>query len=211
MNKSYDSISGRNKFSDIFSGIVGALLGITLAVSITETFFSFDFKVYPKKIVVFLFVLIIIVFVLYCGVMQRRYFLLNEKIVYGLKRKKIQYEDIHTLLFTLAEPPRGVYNIRYNKSYLYHKAAGYKEYISQIRISPQKNTLSKSIRKMEWIFSFNCYDKNLLKPLIDNCNADIYVTWSFLFMNQWTINDFSKKYDIALKKIHLVLDNEKWM
>ena len=30
-------------------------------------------------------------------------------------------------------------------------------------------------------------------------------------MNQWTINDFSKKYDIALKKIHLVLDNEKWM
>ena len=53
MNKSYGSISGRNKFSDIFSGIVGALLGITLAVSITETFFSFDFKVYPKKIVVF--------------------------------------------------------------------------------------------------------------------------------------------------------------
>lgn len=211
MNKSYDVITGRNKFSDIFSSIVGGLLGITLAVSITEAFFSFDFAVYPKKIVVFLFVLIIMVLVLYCDVMQRRYFILEEKILYGLKRKEIQYENIHTLLFTLAEPPRGLYTIRYNKSYLYHKDTGSKEYISQIRISSQKDILSKSIREREWIFSFNCFDKNLLKPLIDNCNAEIYVTWSFLSMNQWTINDFSKKYNITLKRIHLVIDNEKWM
>ena len=211
MKKSYDFITGRNKFLDIFSSIAGGLLGIILAVSITEAFFSFDFTVYPQKIVVFLFVLIVIALVLYCGAMQRRYFLLDEKIVYGLKRKEIQYENIHTLLFTLAETPRGLYSVRYNKSYLSYKNAGSKEYISQIRIGSPKNILSKSIQEREWIFSFNCYDKNLLKPLIDNCDADIYVTWSFLFTNQWTINDFSKKYNIPLKKIHLVTDNEEWM
>lgn len=65
---------------------------------------------------------------------QRRYKLLDEKIVFGFKEKEILYHDINSLVFTLTYRPKGIYDIGLGEPYLYIKENGVKKYICNITI-----------------------------------------------------------------------------
>ena len=54
---------------------------------LTELIFSFDFKIYPKKIIFFIGTLIICLVVFYFFLSQRRYRLLEQKLIYGIRKK----------------------------------------------------------------------------------------------------------------------------
>lgn len=41
---------------------------------------------------------------------------------------------------------------------------------------------------------------------IKESNSDVYVTRSFLVYNNWTINEFSRIYNIPTEKIQLIND-----
>ena len=121
MNKSYDYIMGGSKFSNLFDFISGIIICILFSFCLSELIFSFDFKIYPKKIIFFIGSLIVLLFIFYCFLSQRRYRLLEQKLVYGVRKKNILYKDINTLIFTLSTTPRGIYNIGLTEPYFYTK------------------------------------------------------------------------------------------
>ena len=55
-------------------------------------------------------------------------------------------------------------------------------------------------------YSFKCHDKLSIYHLIKESNSDVYVTRSFLVYNNWTINEFSRIYNIPTEKIQLIND-----
>ena len=55
-------------------------------------------------------------------------------------------------------------------------------------------------------YSFNCYDTKSIFNLLHNSEANIYVTKSFLIMNNWTINRFCEEYNISMEKAQLIND-----
>ena len=87
MNKSYDYIMGGSKFSNLFDFISGIIICILFSICLSEVIFSFDFKIYPKKIIFFIGSLIVLLFIFYCFLSQRRYRLLEQKLVYGVRKK----------------------------------------------------------------------------------------------------------------------------
>lgn len=171
--------------------------------------------IYPKKIIFFIGSLIVLLFIFYCFLSQRRYRLLEQKLVYGVRKKNILYKDINTLIFTLSTTPRGIYNIGLTEPYFYTKKKGRKEYISNITvyINEVKNIKEQYDKKITNgnlkstpSYSFNCHDKLSIYHLIKESNSDVYVTRSFLVYNNWTINEFSRIYNIPIEKIQLIND-----
>lgn len=218
MNKSYDRIMGDNKFCGIFAIIMGGLMCILLSFSLNEIIFSFDFKIYPQKILLFIIILALLLSGFYYFISQRRYKLLDEKLVYGANRRNILYSHINTLVFTLAASPKGIYNIGLYKPYLYMNERDGKRYISNIAIflTEMKN-MHKAYDEeiidgnlgINPAYNFNCYDSMVITNLIHNSKAYIYVTRSFLFYNNWTINKFSAEYDIPIERVQLINDKIK--
>lgn len=185
MNKSYDYIMGGSKFSNLFDFISGIIICILFSFCLSELIFSFDFKIYPKKIIFFIGSLIVLLFIFYCFLSQRRYRLLEQKLVYGVRKKNILYKDINTLIFTLSTTPRGIYNIGLTEPYFYTKKKGRKEYISNITvyINEVKNIKEQYDKKITNgnlkstpSYSFNCHDKLSIYHLIKESNSDVYVT-----------------------------------
>lgn len=189
MNKSYDYIMGGSKFSNLFDFISGIIICILFSFCLSELIFSFDFKIYPKKIIFFIGSLIVLLFIFYCFLSQRRYRLLEQKLVYGVRKKNILYKDINTLIFTLSTTPRGIYNIGLTEPYFYTKKKGRKEYISNITvyINEVKNIKEQYDKKITNgnlkstpSYSFNCHDKLSIYHLIKESNSDVYVTRSIM-------------------------------
>ncbi len=215
MNKSYDYIMGGSKFSNLFDFISGIIICILFSFCLSELIFSFDFKIYPKKIIFFIGTLMVFLVIFYCFLSQRRYRLLEQKLVYGVRKKTILYKDINTLIFTLSITPRGIYNIGLTEPYFYTKKKGRKEYISNITVYKNKvknikeqydTKITNGNLKSAPSYTFNCHDKRSIYHLIKESNADVYVTRSFLVYNNWTINEFSRIYNISIEKIQLIND-----
>lgn len=215
MNKSYDYIMGGSKFSNLFDFISGIIICILFSFCLSELIFSFDFKIYPKKIIFFIGTLMVFLVIFYCFLSQRRYRLLEQKLVYGVRKKTILYKDINTLIFTLSITPRGIYNIGLTEPYFYTKKKGRKEYISNITVYKNKvknikeqydTKITNGNLKSVPSYTFNCHDKMSIYHLIKESNADVYVTRSFLVYNNWTINEFSRIYNISIEKIQLIND-----
>ena len=188
MNKSYDYIMGGSKFFNLFDFISGIIICTLFSFCLSELIFSFDFKIYPKKIIFFIGTLIICLVVFYFFLSQRRYRLLEQKLIYDIG---------------LTEP------------YFCTKKKGRKEYISNITVytNEMKNIKEQYDTKIingnlknTPSYSFNCHDKLSIYHLIKESNSDVYVTRSFLVYNNWTINEFSRIYNIPTEKIQLIND-----
>ena len=54
MNKSYDYIMGGSKFFNLFDFISGIIICTLFSFCLSKLIFSFDFKIYPKKIIFFI-------------------------------------------------------------------------------------------------------------------------------------------------------------
>ena len=215
MNKSYYYIMGGSKFFNLFDFISGIIICTLFSFCLSELIFSFDFKIYPKKIIFFIGTLIICLVVFYFFLSQRRYRLLEQKLIYGIRKKTILYKDINTLIFTLSTTPRGIYDIGLTEPYFCTKKKGRKEYISNITVytNEMKNIKEQYDTKIingnlknTPSYSFNCHDKLSIYHLIKESNSDVYVTRSFLVYNNWTINEFSRIYNIPTEKIQLIND-----
>lgn len=197
MNKSYDYVWGNRKFIFWFDVISGVICCTGLSYCLTEFFFSFDFKVTFQKILIFTILLALLLRLFYLFIKRRRYELLEDKIVYGFRRKEILYRSINSVLFTLALTPSGQYNIGLSEPYIWIKENGTKRYISHITIYlAEMNPVHK--------FEFNCYNAKSIANLINYSEADIFVKKSFLSRNNWTIDKFCKEYSISADKVHLV-------
>ena len=125
------------------------------------------------------------------------------------------YRNINSLVFTLAYRPKGIYDIGLGGPYLYVKENGAKKYICNITICLAKpNILLKSYKGNKSAkaigivsdYSFNCYEPKSIFTLLHNSEASIYVTKSFLILNNWTINRFCKEYHISMEKVQLIND-----
>lgn len=215
MNKSYDYIFGSGKFVNWFDIITGGVVCSAMSFSLTEMLFSFDFKMSFQKALIFTILLVFFLLLFYCFIKQHRYKLLDEKIVFGVRKKEILYRNIHSLIFTLASRPRGIYDIGLSEPYLYIKENGAKKYICNITICLAKpNILLKSYKGNKSAkaigivsdYSFNCYEPKSIFNLPHNSEASIYVTKSFLILNNWTINRFCKEYHISMEKVQLIND-----
>ena len=215
MNKSYDSIFGNGRFTDWFDKIAGVLICFAASFCLTEVLFSFDFKVNFQKALIFSILFLFFLRVFFYFIKQRRYKLFDGKIVFGARETEILYHNIHSLVFTLADRPGGIYNLGLGEPYLWIKEQGEKNYICTITIyliqpditqKSYKGNLSTGTIKSASAYRFNCYDRKSIFHLLDHSEATVYVTKSFLLANRWTINGFCEKYHIALKKVQLIND-----
>ena len=215
MNKSYDSIFGNGKFSNWFDIVTGVIVCLAMSFSLTEVLFSFDFKVSFQKALIFTILFAVLLLCFCCFMKQCRYKLLDEKIVFGFREKDILYRNINSLFFTLASRPNGIYNIGLGEPYLWIKENTKKKYICNITIClAEPKVIQKryegniSARKIgvSSAYSFNCYDTKSIFNLLHNSEANIYVTKSFLIMNNWTINRFCEEYNISMEKAQLIND-----
>lgn len=205
MNKSYDYIFGNGKFNNWFDIITGIFVCSALSFCLTEVLFSFDFKVNFQKILFFTILFLSFLLLFYYYIRQRRYKLLEDKIVLGFREKEILYRNINSLVFTLAYRPKGIYDIGLGEPYLYVKENGAKKYICNITICLTKpNIIQKTAASSA--YSFNCYDTKSIFNLLHNSEASIYVAKSFLVLNNWTINRFCKEYNISMEKVQLIND-----
>ena len=119
MIKSYDYILGNGKFINLFDIITGVIICSAISFCLTETLFSFNFKLSFQKVLIFTILFLLLLLLFYYFIKQRRYKLLDDKIVFGFRKKEILYRNINSLVFTLTYRPKGQYDIPYsiNKSY----------------------------------------------------------------------------------------------
>lgn len=215
MNKSYDYICGNGKFSNWFDIISGVIVCLAISFSLTEVLFSFDFKISFQKVLIFTIIFVFLLGLFYCYMKQRRYKLLDEKTVFGFREKEILYHDIHSLVFTLAYRPKGIYDIGLGEPYLYIKENGVKKYICNITICLiEPNIMLKNYNGninakkigLPSAYSFNCFDMRSIFNLLHSSAANIYVTKSFLIFNNLTLNSFCKEYNISIEKVQLIND-----
>jgi hypothetical protein len=215
MIKSYDYILGNGKFTNWFDIITGVIICSAMSFSLTEVLFSFNFKFNFQKVLIFTILFLLFLLLFYYFIKQRRYKLLDEKIVFGFRKKEILYRNINSLFFTLTYRPKGIYNIGLGEPYLYVKEHGTKKYICNITIClVNPNIMQKSYEGnitaekigVSSAYSFNCYDIKSIFNLLHHSEASVYVARSFLILNKWTINRFCKEYDISIEKVQLIND-----
>ena len=101
MIKSYDYILGNGKFTNWFDIITGVIICSAMSFSLTEVLFSFNFKFNFQKVLIFTILFLLFLLLFYYFIKQRRYKLLDEKIVFGFRKKEILYRNINSLFFTL--------------------------------------------------------------------------------------------------------------
>ena len=132
MIKSYDYILGNGKFINLFDIITGVIICSAISFCLTETLFSFNFKLSFQKVLIFTILFLLLLLLFYYFIKQRRYKLLDDKIVFGFRKKEILYRNINSLVFTLTYRPKGQYDIGLGEPYLYVKEHGTKKYICNI-------------------------------------------------------------------------------
>lgn len=207
MIKSYDYILGNGKFINLFDIITGVIICSAISFCLTETLFSFNFKLSFQKVLIFTILFLLLLLLFYYFIKQRRYKLLDDKIVFGFRKKEILYRNINSLVFTLTYRPKGQYDIGLGEPYLYVKEHGTKKYICNITICLVKpNIMQKSYEGnitaekigVSSVYSFNCYDIKSIFNLLHRSEASVYVAKSFLILNNWTINRFCQEYNILL-------------
>lgn len=215
MIKSYDYIWGNGKFNTWFDIITGVIVCSGISFCLTELLFSFDFQVSFQNALIFLILFLFFLLLFSCFMKQRRYKLLNEKIVFGFREKEILYRNINSLFFTLAFRPNGIYDIGLGEPYLRLRENGKKKYICNITIClAEPKAIQKSYTGninagkigVSSAYSFNCYDIKSIFNLLHHSEVNIYVTKSFLLFNNWTINTFCKEYNISIEKVCLIND-----
>lgn len=215
MIKSYDYILGNGKFINLFDIITGVIICSAISFCLTETLFSFNFKLSFQKVLIFTILFLLLLLLFYYFIKQRRYKLLDDKIVFGFRKKEILYRNINSLVFTLTYRPKGQYDIGLGEPYLYVKEHGTKKYICNITIcliEPniiQKNyngNISAKKIGLSSAYSFNCFDIKSILNLLHSSAANIYVTKSFLIYNNLTLNSFCKEYNISIEKVQLIND-----
>ena len=121
MIKSYDYILGNGKFINLFDIITGVIICSAISFCLTETLFSFNFKLSFQKVLIFTILFLLLLLLFYYFIKQRRYKLLDDKIVFGFRKKEILYRNINSLVFTLTYRPKGQYDIGLGEPYLYVK------------------------------------------------------------------------------------------
>ena len=85
-----------------------------------------NFKFNFQKVLIFTILFLLFLLLFYYFIKQRRYKLLDEKIVFGFRKKEILYRNINSLFFTLTYRPKGIYDIGLGEPYLYVKEHGTK-------------------------------------------------------------------------------------
>ena len=215
MIKSYDYILGNGKFINLFDIITGVIICSAISFCLTETLFSFNFKLSFQKVLIFTILFLLLLLLFYYFIKQCRYKLLDDKIVFGFRKKEILYRNINSLVFTLTYRPKGQYDIGLGEPYLYVKEHGTKKYICNITICLVKpNIMQKSYEGnitaekigVSSVYSFNCYDIKSIFNLLHRSEASVYVAKSFLILNNWTINRFCQEYNISIEKVQLIND-----
>ena len=80
MIKSYDYILGNGKFINLFDIITGVIICSAISFCLTETLFSFNFKLSFQKVLIFTILFLLLLLLFYYFIKQRRYKLLDDKI-----------------------------------------------------------------------------------------------------------------------------------
>lgn len=172
MIKSYDYILGNGKFINLFDIITGVIICSAISFCLTETLFSFNFKLSFQKVLIFTILFLLLLLLFYYFIKQRRYKLLDDKIVFGFRKKEILYRNINSLVFTLTYRPKGQYDIGLGEPYLYVKEHGTKKYICNITICLVKPNISLDAKWGDGKTFFVRQIEEVLKYVLANQRAD---------------------------------------
>lgn len=206
MSKKYDRIWGRNIFVSIFCDL--SVMGVCLFLDWNCMVLLCLGKQFLNKIgcILCMFILEMVLYKLI--IKQRKYMILDEKLTYGYK-KEIYYFNIKALFFSLAEAPRGVYNLKLNKSYVYNRKSREKRYISNVQICTSNIKRINDEYEIIPTYSFFCYEPKTIIKMINNSHAHIYVSSSLLSSNNWNLSEFMDEYSIKTNKVIVLNDQRK--
>lgn len=222
MNKIYDRyFNGR--ISPIILAIFMVIPDICFIIFVI---YDLIFDVYIDHIDAFISsIFLILVFTITFIVYTKRYIysMNNICIKIGFGKKSVCFSQIKAIVFVLYRNRRSGYLVPF-PNYILYKIKGEKIYASNVflylndNIMFEKNYNYKlndiSVYKNDNpIYDFSCLKFDQLKYLLKESSAKIYVSYSYLYLNKWTINEFARRINVDVDRISLIKDdpnNEIW-